>query len=108
MIVVGLWPPPADDLVAAVPCFQTRLLLVPTVARRRCLPDSRSLVTNTEPLLTWSFLTVIQRDPCCRWIRSLPLSGALPHAWRVVREVRLVTNGNFNAVSEGFGLPSWK
>src|SRR3954462_12098457 len=101
-------PPDFDDLVTAAACFQTRLLLEPTCARRRCLPLSRRVVSKTPPLLTWSFLTVSQRDPCWRWIRSLPASGALPHASSLVLVVWLATKGNRKAVREGLGRPSGK
>src|SRR4051812_5989124 len=101
-------PPDFDDLVTAAACFQTRLLLEPTDARRRCLPLRRRVVSKTPPLLTWSFLTVSQREPCWRWMRSFPDSGALPQASSLVGVVRLVTKGNLKAVSDGLGRPSMK
>src|SRR3954447_8974594 len=108
MTVPAPGPPPGEDLVPAAVCFQTRLLLAPTTARRRCLPVRRRLVTKTAPLRAWSFLTVRQLLPCWRWIFSWPDSGDRPQAWRVRVLVRLVTKGNLKAVREGLGRPSWK
>src|SRR5215207_10265053 len=84
------------------------LVLLPTTARSFCFPLKRSLVENTAPLPTLSFLTVFQRAPCCRWMRSWPASGDLPQAWSVRLSMRLVTKGKRKAVRAGFGLPSRK
>src|SRR3954451_3752623 len=101
-------PPLPLARVTEPACFQTRLLLAPTVARGRCFPRSASLEVKTAPFETWSFLTVLQREPCWRWIRSLPLSGALPQARRVRALTRSATKGNRKAVRDGFGRPSLK
>ena len=84
------------------------LVLLPTTARSLCLPRRRSLVRKTWPLPTLSFLTVAQRLPCCRWMRSLPASGDLPQARSVRLLIRSVTKGKRKAVRAGFGLPSRK
>ena len=76
-ITAGEAPPLSLLGVTAAACFQTRLWVPPMVARSRCLPLRRRVVSKTPPLLTLSFLTVIQREPCFRWMRSLPLARRL-------------------------------
>ena len=101
-------PPPSEPPVPNAACFQTRLWLLPTVARSCCLPLSRRVAWKVPPLLTERLLTVTHRDPCRRWIFSLPASGDLPQALRVLRSTRSVTKGKRKAVRDGFGRPSLK